>query len=541
MRNKKSEGEFYTPEIFADFAHSVLEKHFGKKWRSRYYVWDPAWGTGNLTKSKKFKHLYASTLHKSDIDASYANMESDKFQFDFLNDQIKSLLGLHVPQGLYEALINDKPIIFLMNPPYAAPNDFKEGVKDVSINTYTQSLMGDMTHAKSNLFSQFLYRVMMIKNSYNLTNCNICVFSSSVFMSGSGYEKFRSEFLKHFHFIDGYLFNASCFDDCSDRWGVSMSVWRSGEGKDKNDFKHNIIEIEDGKIKITGEKTIYNIDGKNSFRKFCKESLKGKKTYPTVTLKNPVTVGEKDGSMMTSDAIGFYVNASNNVYKSLQQCYLLSTSPDNVLSGFSITKENFLPVCANFTSRKVIVNNWINNKDEFIAPEITEENHDVWAEFISDSVVYSMFNTSSCQSGIHQVTWKGYNYKIKNDFFFMGRKEIMEIAGECENYDVIMTTFDDTERYAYELLDGKVGERLSEEARNVLDYARKLVSDSMKDRSSFNDDNPDIHITCWDAGYYQLKQLWKQYYQDRLKEFRTLYKALSAKLRKQVYELGILK
>ena len=114
-------------------------------------------------------------------------MESDKFQFDFLNDQIKSLLGLHVPQGLYEALINNKPIIFLMNPPYAAPNDFKEGVKDVSINTYTQSLMGDMTHAKSNLFSQFLYRVMMIKNSYNLTNCNICVFSSSVFMSGSGY------------------------------------------------------------------------------------------------------------------------------------------------------------------------------------------------------------------------------------------------------------------------------------------------------------------------------------------------------------------
>ena len=104
-----------------------------------------------------------------------------------------------------------------------------------------------------------------------------------------------------------------------------------------------------------------------------------------------------------------------------------------------------------------------------------------------------------------------------------------------------MTTFDDTERYAYELLDGKVGERLSKEARNVLDYARKLVSDSMKDRSSFNDDNPDIHIMCWDAGYYQLKQLWKQYYPDRLKEFRTLYKALSAKLRKQVYELGILK
>ena len=448
MRNKKSEGEFYTPELFANFAHTVLEKHFGKKWYNRYYVWDPAWGIGNLTKSKKFKHLYASTLHKSDIDASDANNEAEKFQFDFLNDPIKSLFGLHIPQGLYDALINDKPIIFLMNPPYAAPNDFKDGVKDVLINTYTQSFMNDMKHARQNLFSQFMYRVMMIKNCYNLTNCNICVFSSSVFMSGSGYEKFRKQFLESFNFIDGYLFNASYFDKCSNRWGISLSLWESGVCKNKNDFKHILIEVKNGKIEETGTKIIYNIDNKNSFRKFCKEPLHGKKTYPTITLKTPVTVGERDGSMLTTDAIGFYVNASNNVYKSLQQCYLLSTAPDNVLSGFSITKENFLPVCANFTSRKVITNNWINNKDEFIAPVITEDNHELWAEFISDSIVYSMFNSSSCQSAIQPAIWKGYEYKIKNEFFFMSRKKMMDLAGEYEYYDMVKTTFDDDDRYA---------------------------------------------------------------------------------------------
>ena len=541
MRNKKSEGEFYTPELFANFAHTVLEKHFGKKWYNRYYVWDPAWGIGNLTKSKKFKHLYASTLHKSDIDASDANNEAEKFQFDFLNDPIKSLFGLHIPQGLYDALTNNKPIIFLMNPPYAAPNDFKDGFKDVSINTYTQSFMGDMKYAKQNLFSQFLYRIMMFKNSYKLTNCNICVFSSSVFMSGSGYEKFRKSFLKSFHFIDGYLFNASYFDECSKRWGISLSVWKSGEGENKHEFKHHLIGVKNGKVEITGSKIIYNIDGENSFRNFCKESLRGKKTYPTITLKNPVTVGTKDGSMMTTDAIGFYVNASNNVYKSLQQCYFLSTSPDNVLSGFSVTKENFLPICANFASRKVITNNWINNKDEFLAPVITEENHELWAEFISDSIVYSMFNAASCQSAMQPVSWKGYDYKIKNAFFFMGRKEMMELAGTYEYYDMIKTTFDDDDRYAYELLEGKVGEKLSNEGKAVLDYARNLLSDSMKDRSSFNTEHPELNIMCWDAGYYQLRPLWKQYYPDRLKEFRSLYKKLANKLRKQVYELGILK
>ena len=541
MSYKKIEGEFYTPELFANFAHKILEKHFGKNWYNEYYVWDPAWGIGNLTKSKKFKHLYASTLHQSDIDASDANKEAEKFQFDFLNDPIKSLFGLHIPQGLYDALTNNKPIIFLMNPPYAAPNDFKDGFKDVSINTYTQSFMGDMKYAKQNLFSQFLYRIIMLKNSYNLTNCNICVFSSSVFMSGSGYEKFRKSFLEYFHFIDGYLFNASYFDECSKRWGISLSVWKSGEGENKHDFKHHLIDVKNGKVEITGSKIIYNIDGENSFRNFCKESLRGKKTYPTITLKNPITVGTKDGSMMTTDAIGFYVNSSNNVYKSLQQCYFLSTSPDNVLSGFSVTKENFLPVCANFASRKVITNNWINNKDEFLAPVITEENHELWAEFISDSIVYSMFNAASCQSAMQPVSWKGYEYKIKNAFFFMGRKEMMELAGTYEYYDMIKTTFDDEDRYAYELLEGKVGEKLSNEGKAVLDYARNLLSDSMKDRSSFNTEHPELNIMCWDAGYYQLRPLWKQYYPERLKEFRALYKKLANKLRKQVYELGILK
>ena len=69
--------------------------------------------------------------------------------------------------------------------------------------------------------------------------------------------------------------------------------------------------------------------------------------------------------------------------------YVNSTS--NVVSGFSITKDNF-KVCTNFASRKVITNNWINNKDEFI-PTI-EGNTKVWSEFIADSVVYSMFNSA---------------------------------------------------------------------------------------------------------------------------------------------------
>lgn len=540
MNNKKNEGEFYTPDIFADYSHKVLEKHFGKNWYNEYYVWDPSWGIGNLTRSKKFKHLYVSTLHQYDIDESDANPEAEKFKFDFLNDPIKSLFGLHIPESLYNALLKNKPIIFLMNPPYAAPHDMKVGHKDVEIDTYVHSRMGNMRFSKTNLFSQFIYRVMMIKNSYNLTNCNICVFSSSVFMSGSGYKKFRKAFLDEFNFIDGYLFNASYFDECSKRWGISMSVWKSGKSDNINYFKHNILEVENGKIKTAGTKMIYNIDGCCSFRDYCKEPIKGMKTYPTVTLKNPITVGDRDGSMMTTDAIGFYVNTANNVYESMQNCYILSSAPNNIVSGFSVTKNNFVRICTNFTSRKVIANNWINNKDEFLKPDV---NHDdpKWKEFEADSLVYSMFNSASRQTSIKNAKWKGYTYDINNAFFFMNKKEMMSLADDNDYLDMVKSTFDDNDRYAFELLEGDLGDYMSKESIDVLCYARKLVRDTFKYRREFNEKYPEYFVMNWDAGYYQLRPMWKMYSPDALKEFRKIYKALGKKLKPQVHEFGILK
>jgi hypothetical protein len=47
-------------------------------------------------------------------------------------------------------------------------------------------------------------------------------------------------------------------------------------------------------------------------------------------------------------------------------------------------------------------------------------------------------------------------------------------------------------------------------------------------------------LKSWDAGYAQLKLLWKQYYAEDFKEFRELYKNLEDRMRPLVYELGFL-
>jgi hypothetical protein len=72
-----------------------------------------------------------------------------------------------------------------------------------------------------------------------------------------------------------------------------------------------------------------------------------------------------------------------------------------------------------------------------------------------------------------------------------------------------------------------------------LDKATELVERSIELRQVMaNDQN---HLNSWDAGYAQLKLVWKEYFQEDFKEFRQLYKALENRMRPLVYELGFLK
>ena len=80
-------GVFYTPAPLVNLAHQYIEKEFGKNWKSEYSVYDPAWGTGNLTRDYIFDDLYCSTLEGEDLKlAKNLNKGSRKFQMDFLND-----------------------------------------------------------------------------------------------------------------------------------------------------------------------------------------------------------------------------------------------------------------------------------------------------------------------------------------------------------------------------------------------------------------------------------------------------------------------
>ena len=532
---RRNKGVFYTPTPFVDLAHKYISETFGEDWKERFVVWDNSAGTLNLTRDFKFKELYCSTLEQSDIDTanqmSY-NMEATKFQFDFLNDGDDKL-----PSGLREAIENGKEILFLINPPYikATPNKGNDntGISDTIIGKEMNDKKFGI--ASSQLSTQFLYKITKLQEKNK--NIKIGVFNKPNYMTSDGFKVLREYFLKNFGFVKGFLFNASHFSDTASSWGISFSVWNSNFDNDKNQFKHKLVDTDDTfNIVESDDKILYNCDRVEKANIIFKEKEKNDIILPPI--KSYITIESKKEKLGCSTAIGYINNHSNNLMQ--QQVVFLASSVISANGNKAITPDKFNSVMNLFTARKAVQQNWVNDKDEYLAPN---EQHPKYEQFTHDSIIYSLFNNSSQQSSLRQVSYKDKLWDVKNEFFWMPKNVILAYAEE-HHYDKLYKdarTSDD--RFVYKKLYGpdEVYKKLSPDAKEVLDMANELLVKSLDMRKLISENHPEYHLDSWDAGYAQLKLVWKEYFKDDFNLFRSKYKAFEDRMRPLVYELGFLK
>jgi len=217
---RRKQGEFFTPTIWVDKAHEYIASVYGENWKEEYVVWDPAWGTGNLTRDYKFAELYVSTLNQSDIDTANQmgyNPEATKFQYDFLNDDYEKL-----PEGLRNAIEEGRQIIVLMNPPYGTSSTSFGNHKKGTSKTIVNQIMLDNGIGRSSqqLYAQFLYKL----KEYGIKN--ISVFSKPNFFTSSGFIKFRELVWSDFKLMSGFIMDASEFADVK-QWPLTFTVWQS--------------------------------------------------------------------------------------------------------------------------------------------------------------------------------------------------------------------------------------------------------------------------------------------------------------------------
>jgi hypothetical protein len=529
---RRKQGEFFTPTIWVDKAHEYISSVFGEDWKQKYVVWDPAWGTGNLTRDYSFKELYVSTLVYADIETANQmgyNPEATKFQFDFLNDSYE-----YLPKGLRNAIESGKQIIVLMNPPYAAGtgmdvnNKVRKGMSDTKVGLEME--VEKLGNSKQQLYTQFMYKCK--KMGIN----GIAIFSKPLFMSGSSYKEFRTFLMSDFEYQNGFLMDSTEFSDV-ESWGLSFTIWgKKIDSKENSIFTLDVLEMKDSIIECVGQKKVYNVKDSQNLSKWMR-TKKFKLLKDSLPTTNGIRVPAKNKTFkQPNEFIGYIHDHSNNVQNNTSGVGLYTT----IFSGSHgcfFNHENFMNVCGVFSARRAVESTWVNEKDEYIMPN---EQHIGYKQYLNDSVVYSMFNNSSYQSSLRNVNHIDKTYNIKNQFFWISKEEMTNLANNGNYPELYNDARTDSDRYVHDLLFGEDGiyNQLSDEAKDVLDSASNLVRLSFGMRRNFADDTN--HLNSWDAGYAQLKLLWKEYYPEQFKEFRAKYKVLEDKMRPMVYELGFL-
>ena len=302
-------------------------------------------------------------------------------------------------------------------------------------------------------------------------------------------------------------------------------------------FEFDVLEMnKDFNIEKVSVKKLYNTDDVVSPSKWVREPIKGMKTHDAPQMKSALNYGQDGRGSVVDGFLGYMVNNSNNVYKSAQ-AVTIGSSTFAMGNGLSIHPLNIFRCFSLFSARKIVKGDWLNDKDEYLTPN---EEHQQFEQFKYDSLVYSLFNSSSEQSSLRQVEYKDKLWDIKNEFFWMSADRMKELADENGYDELYNDARTASDRHVYKLLFGeeRIYDKLSDDAKAVLDKATELVERSMELRQVMADDHN--HLDSWDAGYAQLKLVWKEYFEEDFKEFRQLYKNMEDRMCPLVYELGFL-
>lgn len=249
-----------------------------------------------------------------------------------------------------------------------------------------------------------------------------------------------------------------------------------------------------------------------------------------VSLYNTDTLSKLSEDIKNSED-GFGVSLifnSNNIDSTRAGVYFNNGTKSSNMRMIDIGGDNINKGFGYFSVRRLVETTWINQKDEFLVPN---KEHVEYDNFLNDSLVYGLFHS---QNSV--ISSDNFN----NEFFWMSVNEMKELADENGYDNLYNDARTASNRHVYNLLFGeeRIYDRLSPDAKLVLDKATEMVKESMKMRKFMADD--ENHLDSWDAGYAQLKLVWKKYMEKDFKEFRQLYKNLEERMRPLVYELGFL-
>jgi hypothetical protein len=542
--SRRRSGAFYTPAHLVAMSHNVLSAQLGGDWKDRYIVWDAAAGSRNLTKNHKFHELYSSTLDKMDVDTAIPNDNETIFQFDFLQDSDDKL-----PSGLLSALQENKPLLFYMNPPYSTGSGARSrGGRDSVKRSllYSQMVRNGFNELVFDAYVQFLFRIFLYVKKYSLTNVVIGMFSPITHLSSPRGGAFRRLWCDVFSLQKAFLFVSSEFPECTELGAVSFSVWRSGKNESVSRFRHTCIKCKpDGSFDVLGKKDICNFDDGTRKPMTC-DLLKTRAAFSTavslcVTFKgeviNPVKAKLCKSIRVPTDFLG-----SMNAWGmfSLRQrvphfgrtfCVMYSSLGGDV----HITPANFDKVFAAYSTYMSAPLTWFNVRDVLCVPN---DLHSQWDEYVGDCVVWSLCHPRSFFMPKYNVHLNGKTYQLPNEFFWMSRSKMTELAEKYGNRETLRSLeVLPRERYLYQRVSDP-SFQCTDDARRLLEVLGFCIERSFRFRQEYSVKYPQLSLNEWDSGWCQIIKIMEEADRDSLNYVRRLRQRVTKSLQERQYDLG---
>ena len=528
-------GAYYTPLSTVDKAYETLSELLGPTWQKSYLVWDMCCGVGNLeVKHANHRNIFMSTLDTADL-AMMASTKTcpaaTKFQYDYLNDDLAPDGTIDygrtnkVPQALRDAILQGKKILVLINPPYAeaANADANRGDGDadakssVAATTMGESMDGYGYSARE-LFVQFLVRI-----AREIPNATIACFSKLKHVNAPNFAPFRERW--NANYLGGFIIHSKAFEGLKGDFPIGFLVWKHhSPSKPQARFTEIVTEVLDRNATPVGTKTFYVHSGKLLGDWISRVKPNDLDAIPLKNALTPTT-STKDvrGRKWADDAIGGFMCKGSDLQNAGSNTALFSSGYCSA-GGMLVTKGNVDQVAVVFTVRRIIKHTWANDRDQLLAPI-----HPLPSSFISDCLVWALFNNSNLTAGAAGLEWNGKSWPLVNHFVPFTESEV-GASGPFES-DFMSTHL--------------ATMTLSTEAKAVLAEGKTLWSTYFAHVDAHSV-RKEYHLDRSDVGWYQVRNVLMirnasgDFMPVNFAPLESAYRKLTEKIRPDVFTHGFL-
>lgn len=283
----KQHGIFFTDNNLSKFALWFVHEFFEKRLSDKYIVLDPAGGSGNLVTSWRghLKHKVVSELQPDLLKTIERRMKLDPEQIEggfTIIPKTTTNKGLNFLDKSAEQYVNclmnelkeknfkfDKPIAFLLNPPYKNTDENEEirNREDAAYKIHSSILKLTGNDAGKERYLAFLGQIINISrvqmgdlqlSEINFENIHlpaplntkkvetplILIFTpTSWLIPRPSYVEFRKIFDRYFKYEKGFIFLGNEFFKIQGRFPITFTIWSYKQNESGNDNKIALIDL----------------------------------------------------------------------------------------------------------------------------------------------------------------------------------------------------------------------------------------------------------------------------------------------------------